>query len=140
MRYEAVQGRVLGAVDFQDLGQADDLKDHEDLLGNLGQLDLPAQVLDGHVAGQDFADAEAVDEIDAFEIEQDVPPPFVQLLLDQVMEGRFGDVGAADRSPDVENDDIAADPRLNIDGVLLSPMFLAKDSGQVNSKSGGCCR
>src|SRR5665647_1079542 len=107
---KALQGLVTILVDIEDLVQHGDLEDEEELVRDPAQLELAAEILRRDVAGQDLAHAEAVDELHAGEVEQDVPPAMVELGLDQAVEGFLRGVGAADLPLDVEDDDVPGLP------------------------------
>jgi hypothetical protein len=89
----------------------------------------------GDVAGQNFADAEAVDEPDLLEVEEDEPAALLQHRLDQVVQGDVDDVGALDLALDVEDDDVFFFPLGDDHG---SSLFLYQKGGaKSNSEKAG---
>ena len=93
-------------MDIQDFGQHGDLEDEKELFGDPGELELPPQVVRGNVAGQDLADAEAVDKFHFLKIQQDVLFANLELFLDQLMKRDIRDVRSLDLPLDVEDHDI----------------------------------
>jgi hypothetical protein len=80
---EGFDGVEFVVFDVEDGVELGDVEDVVDLFGEIEELELTSRVADGGEAADEFADARAIDIVDAGEIEDD----FFFILLDEVADG-----------------------------------------------------
>jgi len=135
---EGADGGELVVFDVEDGVELGDVEDVLDLLGKVEEFEFSAGVADGGEAADKFADAGAVDVVDALEVEDD----FFLALGDEVADGvaEVADfVAEHNASGDVENGDVSNFAGFDGQGhgwyklTLMAGLVVAAE-GQVNGK------